>query len=183
MSTEGTPASTPDPAAAGAGASDGSQKPTQTPQDEARSLHAKIGDLTSRLQKYEAADKAKADEEAKKRGEHEKLLTQRDEEIKALKPWQDKYYARVKTEHDRRMTTIDQCDEKIKAQFKQAEKGGELTLDDMERNLSKLEEYDALGLLTKNAGKDDTVVVPPPSPAQRPAVTPPPVQGPRACWQ
>ncbi|MCX7003850.1 MAG: hypothetical protein NTV22_11330 [bacterium] len=78
-----------------------------------------------------------------------------------MKPYQDRYTTRVKTAHERRIKLVDQCDDKVKAQFKNAGDGKELSLADMEANLAKLDEYEALGLLTPKAGGDgNTVVVP-----------------------
>jgi hypothetical protein len=187
MSTEpttpATPAATATPAAPTAAPTQPTAAETITvSKAEWDRLHGTLGSLAEKERQREAEKKQKEDADAIKRGEHERLLAERDKELAALQPWQTKYVARVKAEHERRMAVVASCDDKIKAQFKLATEGKEVPLEDMERNLAKLDEYDALGLLTPNAGEAKTVVVPP-APAQRPAVSPPPVTGPRACWQ
>lgn len=113
-------------------------------------LQGTLGDLLKKDRDREAAEKAKQDEEAKKRGDHEKLIAERDKEIEGLKPWQSKYESRVKADHDRRIKEIEKADAKVKGQFKAGDK---LSLDDMEHNLAKLDEYETLGLLGSHDGK------------------------------
>jgi len=121
--------------------------------------------LTGRLGQLEDAERRRADEkkkadeeEAKKRGEHEKLLAEREKEIDALRPWQDRYAKRVKADHERRIKIIEKCDDKVRGQFKAAADGHELSVEEMEANLAKLDEYETLGLLTPKR-TDSTVVV------------------------
>lgn len=114
--------------------------------------------LTGRLGQLEDAERRRADEkkkaddeEAKKRGEHEKLLTEREKEIESLKPWPERYAKRVKADHERRMKAIDTADEKVKKQFRVPDAGKELSVDEMEANLNKLDEYESLGLVAVGA--------------------------------
>jgi hypothetical protein len=117
-------------------------------------LQGTLGDLLKKEKDREAAEKTKQDEESRKRGEFEKLIAERDKEIDTLKPWQERYATRVKAEHDRRIKIIEKADAKVKAQFKT---GDNLSLEDREHNLAKLDEYETLGLLGSGGGKEVVV--------------------------
>jgi len=121
-------------------------------------LQGTIGNLTQKERDRETAEKKKADEEALKRGEHEKLLKEREEELEAVKPYKERYIGRVKSEHDRLMKGMEDVDEKISAKFKKAEAGQELSLADMEANVDRFNEYSELGLLTSKKKVDEVVL-------------------------
>lgn len=124
-------------------------------------LNGATGNLQQKLKQFEDAERARQEEEQKKAGKYEELLKARETELNDAKPYRDKYVKRVQAEHERRMKLTEKCDEKVRGQFRVPKDGKDLSLDDMEFNLSKLDEYEGLGLLKPvDKKEEDRVVVP-----------------------
>jgi hypothetical protein len=144
-------------------------------------LMGRLGQMEDADRRRQAADKKKADDEAIKRGEHEKLLAERDKEVERLSGYEKRHTERVRADHERRMKSIEKAPEAVRKLYRQPTAEKPLSLDDLEYNLAKLDEHEAIGIIGKAQGTT-AVVVPAHAPDAPPVQVPGKERRPGLAW-
>jgi len=174
---------TPDPAQAAAGATQQQSQSNQAA-DEVKALHARIGDLTDRLGKSDATEKARVEKEQLARGEHEKVIGELKAKNETYQRDQEALLGELEDQWDEIDKTIPTDDERFKGIFKKPGNGERLTIGDLRYNLAEYRKLKRLGVLETKA--EETKAAPlarSQAVQQQTSQQSPPVHGPQACWQ
>ncbi len=115
------------------------------------SLMGRLGDLEGKERQRATEVQKKADLEKIKAGKQNEVIAEKEKSIAELSPYKDRFIKRITNDHNSLLKSIEKVDEKIKARFRVAEAGKELSLDDMEFNIAKFDEFTELGVLSKSA--------------------------------
>ncbi|NLF40961.1 hypothetical protein GX586_16075, partial [bacterium] len=106
----------------------------------------RAGKAEAELKKFRDAETAAKEQEALKRGEHEKVITELRKESEGLKAYRERLQKELEAQWAAVADTVPKDDDRFKSIFREVKK--ESALDDLDHNLTEFRKLQKLGVFT-----------------------------------